>query len=92
MNYFANIFLRLGAGNHDLMAALFAFNLEVHSRAQNIKGIAAAGMIFFHNKLIAYTNIHVIAPYRNPIPLYYNTFHIKSIELFVIIRNTNHIN
>lgn len=92
MNYLADIFLRLGTGNHNLMAALFAFYFKVHARTQNIKGVAAAGMIFFHNELVAYTNIHVIAPCYNPILLYYNTFRVKSIELFVIIGNINHIN
>lgn len=46
MNYLADIFLRLGTGNHNLMAALFAFYFKVHARTQNIKGVAAAGMIF----------------------------------------------
>ena len=72
------------------MAAFFAFDFKVHARAQNIKGITAAGVVFLHNELVAHTNVHAITPFK-PIPLYYNTFCTESIEQIIIIGNTNHI-
>lgn len=79
------------------MSAFFAFDLEIHARSQHFKGIAAAGMIFLHNKLIAYTNVHLIAPFeifrqQYNFTLYYSTFIAESIDVFVIKDNINHIN
>lgn len=79
------------------MSAFFALDLKIHSRSQHVKGIAAAGMIFLHNKLIAYTNVHLIAPFeifrqQYNFTLYYSTFNAESIDVFVIKDNINHIN
>ena len=46
------------------MAAFFSFDFKVHARAQNIKGITAAGVVFLHNELVAHTNVHAIAPFQ----------------------------
>lgn len=63
MNYFADIFFRLCARNHNLTSALFAPDSEIHSRTQNVKAVAAARMILFHYKLVAHANVHIIAPF-----------------------------
>lgn len=65
MNYSANILFCFGARNHYLVTALFTFDFEVHAGTQNSKTITAAGMIFFHNKLVADSDIHVIAPFQH---------------------------
>ena len=79
------------------MSAFFALDFKIHSRTQHVKGIAAAGMIFLHNKLIAYTNVHLLAPFgifrqQYNFTLYYITFNAESIDVFVIKDNINHIN
>ena len=54
-------FFRLAARDHQLMPTPGAAQPEIHAAAQHKPLFAAAGVLFFHHKGIAYLNIHIVS-------------------------------
>ena len=54
-----DILFNLHARHHDLPAAPDAANTKIHAYAQNLKFVAAAGVIFFHYQSVAHSDIHI---------------------------------